>query len=309
MNANIAHGVASRYVVAMPELPEVETVRRGLAAVMEGRPIAHVTVRRGDLRIPIPDGFAERLQGRTVTGIRRRAKYLLFDCDDGTVLIAHLGMSGRMVIDQADDGADGGNGRLVGHFVHDPGSAAKHEHIVFQVGNGTVVRFSDPRRFGLMTLDHVDTIDAHPLLAHLGPEPTDDSFTGAVLAGLLRGKKTPIKAALLDQRVVAGVGNIYACEGLFRAGISPRRTAATVQGGRAERLADAIRRVLADAIAAGGSTLRDHVAPSGEIGYFQHNFRVYGQEGKPCPTCGVGNTVRRIIQSGRSTFYCPTHQR
>ena len=290
----------------MPELPEVETVRRGLAAVMEGRPIAGITVNRRDLRIPIPDGFVERLQGRTVTAIRRRAKYLLFDCDDGTVLIAHLGMSGRMLIDQPEDDGDG---RLVGHFVHDPGPAAKHEHVVFRVGNGTSIRFSDPRRFGLMTLDHADTVAAHPLLAKLGPEPTEDSFTGRVLAGLLKGKKTPIKAALLDQRVVAGLGNIYACEGLYIAGISPRRTAATVQGVRAERLADAIRSVLADAIAAGGSTLRDHVAPSGELGYFQHSFRVYGQEGRPCPTCGDGQTVRRIVQSGRSTFYCPTHQR
>ena len=290
----------------MPELPEVETVRRGLAAVMEGRPIAGVTVNRRDLRIPVPDGFAERLQGRTVTGIRRRAKYLLFDCDDGTVIIAHLGMSGRMVIDAPDGGDDG---RLVGHFVHDPGSAAKHEHIVFHVGNGTMIRFSDPRRFGLVTLDRADTLAAHPLLAHLGPEPTEESFDGPALAALLKGKKTPIKAALLDQRVVAGLGNIYACEGLYMAGISPRRMAATVQGGRAEKLANAIRRVLADAIAAGGSTLRDHVTPTGEIGYFQHSFKVYGREGKPCPTCDAGCLVQRIVQSGRSTFYCPTHQR
>lgn len=290
----------------MPELPEVETVRRGLATVMEGRPITRVVINRADLRIPIPAGFAGRLEGRTVTRVGRRAKYLLVHLEDGTVLIAHLGMSGRMIVDRP---REEGDGRLIGHFVHDPGPAKNHEHVVFDVGNGATIRFSDPRRFGLMTLCLESELRAHPLLTKLGPEPTEETFTGVLLARLLKGKKTSVKAALLDQRVVAGLGNIYACEALFTAGISPRRISATVQAERANRLAASIRRVLAEAIEAGGSTLRDHVAPSGEIGYFQHRFRVYGREGMACPETGCGAAIRRLVQSGRSTFYCPTHQR
>lgn len=278
----------------MPELPEVETVRRGLAAVMEGRRLTGVTVRRGDLRRPLPADFADRLEGRSVIRVGRRAKYLLLELDDGNVLLIHLGMSGHMVIDPADCGD------------HRPG---KHEHVVFEVGNGTRVRYSDPRRFGLMDLIDGATMNSHPLLARLGPEPTGDDFIGPALAARLSGKRTPIKAALLDQRVVAGLGNIYICESLFRAGISPRRGAGTVQGGRAERLAASIRAVLSDAIAAGGSTLRDHVAPSGKIGYFQHNFQVYGREGAPCPGAGCDSTVQRLVQSGRSTFFCSRCQR
>ena len=279
----------------MPELPEVETVRRGLAAVMEGRPIVDVLVRRGDLRRPLPAGFADALTGRTVTAIDRRAKYLLIRLDDGTVVIAHLGMSGRMVIVQPDDGIQ-------------PGAAgSKHEHIVFTVGNGTQVRFSDPRRFGLMDLATEETLGVHPLLASLGPEPLDDAFDGAALAERLAGKRTPIKSALLDQRIVAGLGNIYVCEGLYAAGLSPRRSAHTVQGGRAERLMQSIKSVLLAAIEAGGSTLRDHVAPSGEIGYFQHNFKVYGRERAPCPACT--RPIYRLVQSGRSTFFCSQCQR
>lgn len=296
----------------MPELPEVETVRRGLAEVMEGRRMERVIVNRRDLRIPVPADFAERLQGRTLVRLGRRAKYLVGEFDDGTVLLAHLGMSGRMAIE-----APGSAARVPGAFVHDPrpdpepdpGRHRAHEHIVFEVGNGTAIRFSDPRRFGLMTLTDIDGFAGHPLIRHLGPEPTGDDFTGAVLAGRLRGRNTPIKAALLDQRVVAGVGNIYACEALFMAGLSPRRSAATVQGARAQRLAGAIREVLRDAIAAGGSSLRDHVAPTGELGYFQHSFRVYGRTGEPCPGCDCGGAVARIVQSGRSTFYCSARQR
>lgn len=296
----------------MPELPEVETVRRGLAEVMEGRRMERITVRRHDLRIPVPEDFAERLQGRTLERLGRRAKYLVGEFDDGTVLLAHLGMSGRMVI-ESPDGAE----RRPGEFVHeplsdpaaDPGRHRSHEHIVFEVGNGTAIRFSDPRRFGLMTLTDRAGFAAHPLIRHLGPEPTGDDFTGEVLAARLRGKMTPIKSALLDQRVVAGVGNIYACEALYLAGISPRRKAATVQGRRADRLAAAVRDVLRDAIAAGGSSLRDHVAPTGELGYFQHSFRVYGREGEPCPGCDCGAAVERLVQSGRSTFYCAARQR
>lgn len=285
----------------MPELPEVETVRRGLAVVMEGRPISNVLVRRRDLRRPVPAEFEETLIGRTVTTIDRRAKYLLFNLDDGGVVIAHLGMSGRMVIEQADES------ERPGKFTHDVGVKGKHEHIVFSVGNGTVVRFSDPRRFGLMDLATRDTLGDHPLLAGLGPEPLGDDFNGPALAKRLAGKRTPIKSALLDQRVVAGLGNIYVCEGLFTAGISPRRSAHTIQRARADRLVASLKSVLQEAIAAGGSTLRDHVAPSGEIGYFQHSFKVYGQEGSNCSQCGA--TVRRLVQAGRSTFYCPKCQR
>ena len=285
----------------MPELPEVETVRRGLAAVMEGRPIVDVLVRRGDLRRPLPEGFAAALTGRTVTRIDRRAKYLLFHLDDGTVVIAHLGMSGRMVIEQAE------NTEGAGAFVHPSVAGGKHEHIVFSVGNGTQIRFSDPRRFGLMDLATEETLSQHPLLASIGPEPLDDAFDGAALATRLSGKRTPIKSALLDQRIVAGLGNIYVCEGLFEAGISPRRGAHTVQGERAKRLMRAIKIVLLAAIEAGGSTLRDHVAPSGEIGYFQHNFKVYGREGEPCPSCA--RPIHRLVQSGRSTFFCSRCQR
>jgi formamidopyrimidine-DNA glycosylase len=287
----------------MPELPEVETVRRGLAIAMEGRSIRCVRVVRRDLRIPIPEGFAERLVGRTVTRLGRRAKYLLVECDDGTMLIVHLGMSGRMVIDRSRESS------VPGKFVHGSSIYERHEHVVFELGDGTVVRFSDPRRFGLMTLASAAGLDLHPLFAHLGPEPTGEDFDGGRLQSLLAGKRTPIKAALLDQRVVAGLGNIYVCESLFASGISPRRIAATVQRDRATRLAGAIRDVLKDAIEAGGSTLRDHVTPNGEIGYFQHRFKVYDREGQPCPGCDCGAGIRRIVQSGRSTFYCPRRQR
>lgn len=214
----------------MPELPEVETVRRGLAEVMEGRRVERVEVRRHDLRIPVPDDFALRLKGRTLEKLGRRAKYLVGEFDDGTVLLAHLGMSGRMIIETPDDGAPASLENRLGNFVHDPGKHARHEHIVFHVGNGTVIRFSDPRRFGLMTLTDRDSFAGHKLIRHLGPEPTGEDFTGPVLAARLKGKHTPIKAALLDQRVVAGVGNIYACEALYAAGLSPRRQASTVQG-------------------------------------------------------------------------------
>ncbi len=283
----------------MPELPEVETVRRGLANVMEGRPLARVHVMRPDLRFPFPVGMAESLQGRVVTRLDRRAKFLLVHCDDGTVLIIHLGMSGRMLIEPAEERAAAGPDLVIG----------KHEHVIFEVGNGALVRFIDPRRFGMMDLAHEKTLHSHKMLVNLGPEPTGDDFTGPVLAARLKGKRTPIKSALLDQRVVAGLGNIYVCEALFMAGLSPRRLASTIQGRRADRLAQAIRQVLAAAIAAGGSTIRDHVAPSGEIGYFQHSFKVYGREGEKCPDCDCDGAIRRLVQSGRSSFYCAARQR
>ena len=286
----------------MPELPEVETVKRGLAPVLEGRRLARVIQRRPNLRFPLPEGFAARLEGRCVQRIDRRAKYLLMHLDDGQVLLCHLGMSGRMLL------------------VDDPALAfEKHDHVIFETEEGRQVRFNDARRFGIMDLIPSEAaLAAHPLLRALGPEPLGNAFNGPALAEALKGKATPIKAALLDQRVVAGLGNIYVCEALFFAGISPRRLARTVQGARAERLAQAVRDVLTRAIAAGGSSLRDYVQADGELGYFQHAWAVYGKEGQPCPGCDCeaaaanappGSGVRRLVQSNRSTFYCPRRQR
>ncbi|MHC8507941.1 MAG: bifunctional DNA-formamidopyrimidine glycosylase/DNA-(apurinic or apyrimidinic site) lyase [Rhodospirillales bacterium] len=277
----------------MPELPEVETVRRGLLPVLKGRVLAHVRANRPDLRFPLPKGMARRMTGRRVTAIDRRAKFLLMRLEGGLVFILHLGMSGRVL-------------------VYPPGVSpppeGKHDHIVIETDHGAVMRFNDPRRFGSADLTGDNALHRHKMLAALGPEPLGDDLTPEILANALKGKRTPIKSALLDQRVIAGVGNIYACEALFRAGISPRRSAAAVQGGRAQKLCAAVKAVLAEAVQAGGSTLRDHRAPSGELGYFQHAFRVYGREGEPCPACAQ-SPVRRITQSGRSTFFCPRCQR
>ncbi|MDH3242377.1 MAG: bifunctional DNA-formamidopyrimidine glycosylase/DNA-(apurinic or apyrimidinic site) lyase [Alphaproteobacteria bacterium] len=285
----------------MPELPEVETVRRGLIPVLEGRRIKRAEVRRKGLRIPFPEGLAAWLTGRRVSAITRRAKYMLigFEATD-EVLVTHLGMSGRMVV----TGAGGANLEIA------PGP---HDHVILETDGGARILFNDARRFGLMTLVKRTEIDVHPLFADLGPEPLGPAFTGPVLAARLAGKATPIKSALLDQRVVAGLGNIYVCEALYRAGISPRRKAANVGSRRAERLAEAIQMVLTEAIEAGGSSLRDHRQPSGELGYFQHNFAVYGRQGAPCPRCagpaqGCAG-IRRLVQAGRSTFYCPQAQR
>lgn len=287
--------------IAMPELPEVETVCRGLAGVLEGRRFARVLVRRKDLRIPFPPRLAEALTGRRVEKIRRRAKYLLLDLDSGQVLIVHLGMSGRMVVDKS--GAPPG----------------KHDHVILTTDAGAEIRFNDPRRFGLMTLAPMEGLEHHKLFRHLGPDPLTPQFTPAALSVALKGRKTSIKVALLDQRIVVGVGNIYACESLHRAGISPLRKAGSVAGERAGRLVPAIQAVLREAIAAGGSTLRDHVQPSGELGYFQHAWKVYGREGESCacrPRGAAGakgagkgkGVVRRIVQGGRSTFYCAACQ-
>ncbi len=284
----------------MPELPEVETVRLGLAPVLEGHRLARVAVNRPDLRIPFPAGFADRLAGRRVARLERRAKYILVHFDDGgDVLLIHLGMSGRMVV--------GGPGQ-----GNAPRAASPHDHVVFETDAGHQIVFNDARRFGLMTLIAPDDLATHKLLAALGPEPLAPDFTAEVLARGLHGKATPIKSALLDQRVVAGLGNIYVCEALFRSAISPRRRAATVQGERVRRLHGAIKDVLAAAIAAGGSTLRDHRRPDGELGYFQHSFAVYGREGEACPGCNcraAKGGIRRIVQAGRSSFFCPTRQR
>ena len=277
----------------MPELPEVETVRRGLAPVLEGRRLARVQALRADLRFPFPDGFGQRLTGRRVERLSRRAKYLLAELDDGRHLIMHLGMSGRFRVL-----ADG-----------DKPPPGRHEHVIFTTDAGTEVRYDDARRFGFMDIAEPGALDSHPMLKDLGPEPLGDDFDAGLLVGRLGGRAAPIKTALLDQRVVAGLGNIYVCEALFRAGLSPKRRAGTVTGKRAQRLVGAIRQVLQEAILSGGSTLRDHRLPSGELGYFQHHFAVYGRQGEACPGCDCGGAVKRISQSGRSTFYCARRQR
>jgi len=260
-----------------------------------GRRIVRLQQRRRDLRVPLPTKFASRVEGRTVTGIDRRAKYLLIRLDDGQTLIVHLGMSGRMTLYDAETAAS--------HPLD------RHDHVVFDMDDGWQVRFNDARRFGLMVLVADDAVARHKYFKSLGPEPLDDAFTGDVLAARLAGRRTPIKAALLDQKTLVGVGNIYACEALFLAGISPRRSAHTVKGERAGRLVEAIKRVLNRSIQDGGSTLRDHVQPGGELGYFQTRFNVYDRAGIACPTRDCGQTVRRLVQAGRSTFYCARCQR
>jgi formamidopyrimidine-DNA glycosylase len=276
----------------MPELPEVETVVRGLRGKLEGRRLRRVEARRRDLRIALPTDLAERMTGRRVLAVRRRAKYILLDLDDGTTVIMHLGMSGRILMTQ---------GR--------PNAIERHDHLLIETEDDVFLRLNDARRFGLVTLAPRAELDRHRLFQHLGPEPLEDGFDGGTLSAALAGRRTPIKAALLDQQTVVGVGNIYACEALFHAGLSPRRLAATVQGERAARLVKAIKAVLLKAIAAGGSSLRDHVQPSGELGYFQHEWAVYGREGEPCPDCDCKSAVRRLVQSNRSTFYCAKRQR
>ncbi len=288
----------------MPELPEVETVRRGLEQRLAGRVLARVDQRRADLRFPLPRDFAKRLTGRRVVSVGRRAKYLLVNLDDGNVLLAHLGMSGRMVLEKPKGGP-----QTLGKFHHDRGKRDRHDHIVLTADDGWVVKFNDPRRFGMMDLVPAERLAGHKLIKNLGPEPLDPAFDAQALALRLKGKKTSIKTALLDQRVVVGIGNIYACEALFRAGISPKRLARTVQGARVEKLVAAIKAVLDDAIAAGGSTLRDYVQASGELGYFQHRFQVYDREGKACVSRACRKKVRRLVQGGRSTFYCANCQR
>lgn len=267
---------------SMPELPEVETVMRGLSPVWLGQRFASVILNRADLRRPFPDGLGQRLTGARIEGVRRRAKYGLVDTDRGETLILHLGMSGRMRLD--------------------PSAPLKHDHVVFKTDAGRVVAFNDPRRFGSLDLVETAALANHPLMAGIGPEPLAADFNAAVLARAFAGRTAPVKALLLDQRVVAGLGNIYVCEALFRAGIDPRRAGGRIGSARIERLAVAIRTVLDEAIAAGGSSLRDHAAPDGTLGYFQNGFSVYGREGKACAVCG--GVVRRQVQSGRSSFFC-----
>ncbi len=288
----------------MPELPEVETVRRGLAPVMEGTRFAKVEVRRGDLRWPLPKGFAQKLNGKTVQGLGRRAKYLLADLSSGDVLLMHLGMSGSFRV---------GKDSAPGTYYHERSKSTAHDHIVFHMSNGATVTFNDPRRFGSMKLVSRARLEDEPLLRSLGPEPLGNEFDAAMLAKACAGKKASLKAALSDQRVVAGLGNIYVCEALFRARLSPKRIASTIAdrngkpNERAEKLVDAIKAVLKDAIEAGGSSLRDHRRADGSLGDFQHNFQVYDREGEPCPCCK--GKIKRIVQAGRSTFYCPSCQK
>ncbi|HEX4259607.1 MAG TPA: bifunctional DNA-formamidopyrimidine glycosylase/DNA-(apurinic or apyrimidinic site) lyase [Acetobacteraceae bacterium] len=284
----------------MPELPEVETVMRGLRGRLEGARIRAVSVNRADLRWALPPDLARTLTGARVLGLRRRGKYILIRLEGGRTLLLHLGMSGRIVLGESP----GFDARV--------GAPALHEHLVLHTEAGARIGLVDPRRFGALDLMPTAGEDAHRLLTGLGPEPLEADFTPAALSAALAGRRSPIKATLLDQRVVAGLGNIYVCEALFRAGISPRRLAASVPGARAARLVPAIRATLTEAIAAGGSSLRDYAQPSGELGYFQHAFQVYGRAGQPCPHCPgppACSGVARIVQSGRSTFYCPRTQR
>lgn len=278
----------------MPELPEVETVRLGLMPRLAGRRIVRLTQRRRDLRLPLPARFAARIEGRTVITIDRRAKYMLWRLEDGHTLVVHLGMSGRLLL-------------LNGDASRKPFD--DHDHVVFDMDDGWQIRFNDARRFGLMLLIRDDAVATHKLFKPLGPEPLDNAFDGPALAARLKGKRTPIKSALLDQHVLVGVGNIYACEALHIAGISPRRSAHSVTGERADRLMVAIKDVLRRSIIDGGSSLRDHIQPDGELGYFQTRFAVYDRESQSCHRCANGKTVRRIVQSGRSTFFCPACQR
>ena len=291
----------------MPELPEVETVRRGLSPVMEGARIARVEQRRKDLRFPFPDRFVERLEGARITALGRRAKYLLIDLDSGETLVSHLGMSGSFRIETVDDAT------TPGEFHLPRGKDAAHDHVVFHLdrpAGPTLVTYNDPRRFGYMEIVRREAMDTHPYFASIGVEPTGNALSAAYLAERFAGKKAPLKAALLDQGIIAGLGNIYVCEAMWRSKLSPLEPAGRLVGadGEAspalERLVGHVRDVIAEAIIAGGSSLRDHIQADGSLGYFQHRFSAYDREGETCTAPGCGDTVRRIVQSGRSTFYC-----
>ncbi len=293
----------------MPELPEVETVRRGLADAMVGAQFTRVDLRRPDLRFPFPKNFAGRLKGRRIEDLRRRGKYLLADLDDARILVMHLGMSGSFRIEDETDA------KTPGVFHQARSKDPAHDHVVFHLSNGKSIVYNDPRRFGFMQIIDRDKIAEHPLFRNVGVEPLGGELNGATLARLFAGKTAPLKSALADQRLIAGLGNIYASEALFRAGLSPRRRAGSLarKDGtpteRAECLAQAIREVLEEAVAAGGSSLRDHRQLNGELGYFQHKFRVYDREGQACTRPGCSGTVKRIVQSGRATFFCGTCQK
>ena len=278
----------------MPELPEVETVKRGLQPDVEGRKFTYVETRRGDLRIPFPEDFENRLTGRRVQRLWRRAKYIMADLDTGETLVIHLGMSGRIAVHYQMSGGEIGLG--------------KHDHVVFDTDAPARIVFTDHRRFGLMTIVTTASLQTHKLFKDLGVEPLSKQFGAEYLKAILRGKKTPIKSALLDQRVIAGLGNIYVCEALWRSRVSPKRQAAKVRAAQIDILAPAIKAVLQEAIRAGGSSLRDHRQTNGELGYFQKAFAAYDREGEPCMRRGCHGKIKRIVQSGRSTFYCPACQ-
>ncbi|WP_323022126.1 bifunctional DNA-formamidopyrimidine glycosylase/DNA-(apurinic or apyrimidinic site) lyase [Pararhodobacter sp.] len=287
----------------MPELPEVETVRRGLVPAMEGKRIERAEVRRPDLRWPFPERMAERLTGAGIERLRRRSKYILADLSTGETLLVHLGMTGRMTVSGI------AAPYVPGQFHHTHPLPEKHDHVVFDMGDGARVTFNDARRFGAMDLMQTDRAEAHPLLAALGPEPLGNDFHADLLEARLKGRKGPVKVLLLDQRIVAGLGNIYVSEALHRAGIHPERAGGSISREGLERLVGDIRAVLAEAIEAGGSSLRDYRQADGELGYFQHSFRVYDRAGAPCPTPGCTGSVQRIVQGGRSSYYCATCQR
>ncbi len=281
----------------MPELPEVETVARGLAPNLEGRRIARLELRRPDLRFPIPEGLAARVEGRRVESVARRAKYVVFRLEDGAAMLLHLGMSGRVT---AASGAEAE--LLLGRFAHAQGRDPKHDHVVMRMADGGGFVLNDPRRFGYLDYVTPGGWGDHPRLKDLGVEPLSDAFDVDLLTAAFAGKRTNLKAALLDQRIVAGLGNIYVCEALFMAGLSPRRVAGGLGPRRIAALVAAIKATLTAAIRAGGSSLRDYAHADGGLGYFQHAFQVYGREGQACLRCG--DPVKRIVQSGRSTFYC-----
>jgi len=287
----------------VPELPEVETVRRGIAPAMEGRLIARAEIRREGLRWPFPPRLADRLEGARVDRLGRRSKYILIGLDSGETAILHLGMSGRITVSGLDAPW------VPGRFHHDHPAPERHDHVILTMEGGARITLNDPRRFGALDLADTATLDSHPLLAALGPEPLGNGFHAAHLGAAFAGRRAPVKALLLDQTIVAGLGNIYVCEALHRAGIHPTRAAGRIGAPRLERLAAEIRAVLAEAIAAGGSSLRDYRQADGALGYFQHGFRVYDRAGQPCTAAGCDGTVRRIVQSGRSTWFCPRCQR
>lgn len=297
----------------MPELPEVETVRRGLAPVMEGARIANVAVNRPDLRFPFPDGFAELLEGQVIISLGRRAKYLLIDLENGLTIVSHLGMSGSFRIE-----LDGGDAQTPGDFHLERSKDGKHDHVVFYLdgpmGKARVI-YNDPRRFGFMHMVQRENLDLYPAFADIGPEPTGNALSADYLAKRFAGKKQPLKTVLLDQKIIAGLGNIYVCEALWRAGLKPDRAAGTIVDvkGRAkpqlEELTEHIRQVIADAIAAGGSSLKDYIHADGTLGYFQHTFSVYDREGDACRRLGCNGTISRIVQAGRSSFYCAECQK
>ncbi len=283
----------------MPELPEVETVMRGMEPAMTGAKIARAQVNRPDLRWPFPPNMSTRLEGARIEALSRRSKYILTELSTDETLLIHLGMSGRILI----------SGDPQGRFLHDHPAHEKHDHVILDLDNGTRITFNDPRRFGAMDLIPTAELASHKLIKNLGPEPLGNQFTAATLITAFQNKRSPVKSALLDQRIIAGLGNIYVCEALWRTGISPTRLAGQISKSRIETLVPAIRQTLQDAIEAGGSSLRDYRRADGELGYFQHSFAAYGREAEPCRKPGCNGTIKRITQSGRSTFFCPTCQR